>query len=74
MTALLTIRLAGSVVHSYGANHGVGFDQALANTRRMWAEWVARGREAGRLDKFELDEAIHQESLFTIGAHGDHDR
>ncbi|WP_289009066.1 hypothetical protein [uncultured Thermomonospora sp.] len=47
-----------------GANHGVGLEQAVVNTRAMHAAWVARARATRGIDTFELGEIVEQLPLF----------
>lgn len=46
-----------------GTNHGVGLEQAIANTREMAAEWVARASQ-NQPASFELDDTVQQHTLF----------
>lgn len=47
-----------------GSNHGVGYEQAVINTRAMHAEWVDRHRAEDPGVGFELDDAIQHLPLF----------
>lgn len=81
MTALITIRMAGSVVQACdarcygakhepctcvcdGANHGVGLELAITQTRKHAPEWIAA---AGEDAEAELDDSLFQPPLFLIG-------
>jgi hypothetical protein len=83
VTALITIRMGGSVVQACdarcygakhepctcccdGANHGVGLELAITQTRQHSPEWIAA---AGEDAEAELDDIVFQPPLFLIGDH-----
>lgn len=49
-----------------GVNHGVGLEQAIANTRRLYAEWLERARAAHPDIDFELDTSVQHLPLFDL--------
>jgi hypothetical protein len=49
-----------------GVNHGVGYDQAVANTRRLHTEWLERARTEHPDVAFELGADVTQLPLFPL--------
>lgn len=49
-----------------GANHGVGYEQAVINTRAMHTEWVGRHLADSPDLEVELDEAVQHLPLFPL--------
>lgn len=49
-----------------GANHGIGLEQAIVNTRAMHAVWLTAHRAVDPTVDFELDEAVQHLPLFEI--------
>lgn len=49
-----------------GANHGIGIEAAIANTRRLHGEWLERARADDESVTFELDTAVQQIPLFPL--------
>lgn len=48
-----------------GTNHGAGLAAAIANTRRLSAEWIHRARTAGeRIDSWETTTPVVNDGLF----------
>lgn len=46
-------------------NHGVGREQAIANARAHYAEWIERARAEGQaIDTYELALDVVQHALF----------
>lgn len=49
-----------------GVNHGVGLAQAIINTRRLHAEWLARARTDTPDIEFVLDTSVQHLPLFDL--------